>query len=87
MTMAREHEAQMDGAKQELQGELQTASAYISELEEKFYKAQRTSLELLKQLKLSECSCDDMKSEIETLRNYITDLKSRIAVYIPVKND
>ena len=28
-----------------------------------------------------------MKSEIETLRNYIIDLKSRIAVYIPVKND
>ena len=25
--------------------------------------------------------------EIETLRNYIIDLKSRIAVYIPVKND
>lgn len=28
-----------------------------------------------------------MQSEIETLRNYIIDLKSRIAVYIPVKND
>lgn len=28
-----------------------------------------------------------MKAEIETLRNYIIDLKSRIAVYIPVKND
>jgi hypothetical protein len=66
---------------------LTTASAYIIELEEKYYKAQRTSLELLKQLKASEHSCDEMQSEIETLRNYIIDLKSRIAVYIPVKND
>jgi hypothetical protein len=66
---------------------LQTASAYIIELEEKYYKGQKTSLELLKQLKQSEQSCDEMQSEIETLRNYIIDLKSRIAVYIPVKND
>lgn len=38
-------------------------------------------------MKASESTCDDMQSEIETLRNYIIDLKSRIAVYIPVKND
>jgi hypothetical protein len=35
---------------------------------------------MLKQMKESE-------NEIETLRQYIIDLKSRIAVYIPVKND
>jgi hypothetical protein len=29
----------------------------------------------------------DYVDEIETLRNYIIDLKSRIAVYIPVKGD
>ena len=28
-----------------------------------------------------------MRAEIETYRNYIIDLKARIAVYIPVKND
>jgi hypothetical protein len=28
-----------------------------------------------------------LMNEIETLRSYIIDLKSRIAVYIPVKND
>ena len=77
----------MESAKQELQNELQTASAYIVEVEDKFYKSQRTSLELLKQLKQSEGSLDDLKNEIDTLRNYIIDLKSRIAVYIPVKND
>ena len=35
---------------------------------------------MLKQMK-------DNEGEIETLRQYIIDLKSRIAVYIPVKND
>ena len=29
----------------------------------------------------------DSESKIETLKTYIVDLKSRIAVYIPVKND
>lgn len=36
---------------------------------------------------MTEGSCDELQDEIETLRNYIIDLKSRIAVYIPVKND
>ena len=49
-------------------------------LEEKVYTSQRTSLELLKQLK-------DAEIEIETLKQYIIDLKQRIAVYIPMKGD
>ena len=64
----------------QLQKELETASDYILELEDKVYKANKTSLELLKQLK-------DAEVEIETLKNYIIDLKQRIAVYIPVKDD
>jgi hypothetical protein len=52
----------------------------VLELEEKVYKANKTSLELLKQLKDAEC-------EIETLKQYVIDLKQRIAVYIPVKED
>ena len=44
------------------------------------FKANKTSLELLRQLK-------DAEVEIETLKNYIIDLKQRIAVYIPVKDD
>lgn len=87
LRVAREHENQVDQCKQELQQELTTASAYIVELEDKFYKSQRTSLELLKQLKIAEGGVEDLQNEIETLRNYIIDLKSRIAVYIPVKND
>ena len=49
-------------------------------LEEKVYKANKTSLELLRQLK-------DAEMEIETLKSYIIELKQRIAVYIPVKED
>jgi len=67
-------------ARDALQQEVESASDYILELEEKVYKANKTSLELLKQLK-------DAEMEIETLKQYIVDLKQRIAVYIPVKDD
>jgi len=67
-------------ARESLQKELENATDYILELEEKVYKANKTSLELLKQLK-------DAEVEIETLKQYIIDLKQRIAVYIPVKED
>ena len=66
--------------KETLQDELNNSSDYILTLEEKVYKANKTSLELLKQLK-------DAEVEIETLKQYIIDLKQRIAVYIPVKAD
>jgi peptidoglycan hydrolase CwlO-like protein len=66
--MSREHVAKMDEEKTTLQKELETASDYILELEEKVYKANKTSLELLRQLK-------DAEVEIETLKNYIIDLK------------
>ena len=85
--MCREHGAQLDEAKGKLQVELENASSYIIELEEKFYKSQKTSLELLKQLKQVEFENEELIHEIETLKQYIIDLKSRIAVYIPVKND
>ena len=72
--------AEAQEARDQLQKELETASDYILALEEKVYKANKTSLELLKQLK-------DAEVEIETLKNYIIELKQRIAVYIPVKDD
>jgi len=46
--MAREHIAKIDEEKNTLQKELETASDYILELEEKVYKANKTSLELLR---------------------------------------
>jgi esterase/lipase len=70
-----------------LHSDLENASAYIQEIENNNFNQHKKSLELLKLLKASESSCEEMHSEIETLRNYIIDLKSRIAVYIPVKND
>ena len=42
---------------------------------------------MLKQMKEYEGELDNANNEIEQLRQYIIDLKSRIAVYIPVKND
>lgn len=78
--MAMEHKHQIDAAKDELNKELENASDYIVNLEEKFFQAKKTSLDLLKSLK-------DSENEIDTLKTYIIDLKSRIAVYIPVKGD
>jgi hypothetical protein len=74
----RNHE--IDAQKSILQREQETASDYILELEDKVYKANKTSLELLRHLK-------DAEGENETLKNYIIELKQRIAVYIPVKDD
>jgi hypothetical protein len=63
-----------------MQRELETASDYLLEQEEKTHKANQTALELLKQLKEAE-------NEIEGLKQYVIDLKQRIAVYIPVRED
>lgn len=60
--------------------ELEKASDYILQLEDKCYQSNKTSLEILTQLK-------DTEIEVETLKQYIIDLKGRIAVYIPVKDD
>ena len=43
-------------------------------------KQSQQALELLKTLR-------DSEAEIEALKGYIIDLKSRISVYIPAKND
>lgn len=72
--------ARCDDKKGVLQSELRQANQYIRSLDDKIYKANNTSLELLRQLKEAE-------TEIETLKHYIIELKQRIAVYIPVKED
>lgn len=66
--------------KEKLHTELISASDYILELEQKVLEANQKSLEILQHLKSAE-------EEIETLKQYIIDLKARIAVYIPVKGD
>jgi len=74
------HHDNMEVQKTELQTQLQGASEYILQLESKYMEANTEQLEMLKQLKSHE-------AEIDNLRQYIIDLKSRIAVYIPVKGD
>ena len=52
----------------------------MAQLEDKVYKSNKVALELLQSLK-------DAELEVETLKQYVMDLKSRIAVYIPVRDD
>ena len=59
---------------------LEKATEAVLVMEEKVYKSNKISLEILKQLKEAEV-------EISSLQAYIMDLKQRIAVYIPVKDD
>ena len=66
--------------KEKLQKEIMKQSDYIVAVQEKCYQSNKQSLELLENLK-------DSEDEIEVLKSYIVDLKSRIAVYIPVKGD
>lgn len=51
----------------------------MAKLEDKVYKSNKTSLELLTSLR-------DRELETETLKSYVIDLKARISVYIPAKD-
>lgn len=74
-------------AKLDLQIQLNEASTFIQQLQEEIYAAKRKSLELLTELKEMSIECESLHNEINNLKAYIIDLKSRIAVYIPVKDD
>lgn len=63
-----------------MQRELLVSADFIGKLEEKVYNANKTSLELLQELKEAE-------DDIEGLRNYIVELKGKMSVYIPAKDD
>ncbi len=78
--MCRQMLGETQTAKTRLQDDLFAATDYMATLEDKVYKANKVSLELLQSLK-------DAELEVETLKQYVMDLKSRIAVYIPVKDD
>ena len=58
LAVARQHNDQIDQAKDELNRELENASDYITRLEDKFFEAKKKSLELLKSLKDAEGDCD-----------------------------
>ena len=63
-----------------MQKDLKKSSTYTTDLEEKVYAAHKQSLDLLKELKQSEM-------ENETLKSYIMDLKAKMTIYVPFKND
>lgn len=60
--------------------DLNNANLHIFELEKKVYTSNKVSLDLLKQVR-------DNEVEIEALKSYIVDLKSKCVVYIPFKGD
>ena len=78
--MCRQHLSESQESKARIQDDLHNATEYMAQLEDKVYKSNQVSLQLLQSLK-------DAEVEIEILKQYIIDLKSRIAVYIPVKDD
>lgn len=78
--MCRQHLSESQESKARIQDDLHHATEYMAQLEDKVYKSNQVSLQLLQSLK-------DAEVEIEILKQYIIDLKSRIAVYIPVKDD
>jgi septal ring factor EnvC (AmiA/AmiB activator) len=80
LKLEKELQTRIDVQAKTVDQEVNNASEYIHECEEKVEYTTRKSLELLRQLKEAE-------TEIETLKHYIIELKQRIAVYIPVKED
>lgn len=63
-----------------LRKELEKASDFMVDLEEKVHKANSTSLTLLNKVKEAE-------REVDVLKDYIYELKSKVAIYIPVRED
>ena len=70
----------LQSEKAELHCDITQASNYMMTLEDKVYSANKTSLELLKQLKADE-------EEITGLKSYILELKARVAIYVPNQDD
>jgi len=63
-----------------LRRELEKAGDFMVDLEDKVHKANSTSVTLLNKVKESE-------REVDILKDYIYELKSRVAIYIPVRED
>ena len=77
----------LDQQKEILQNEQLTASDYILEIEHKLYKANKTSLELIKLLKEAEGEIEKLKMDVELALRENIELKQKFALYIPVKGD
>lgn len=60
------------------------SSDYIMVLEDRCYKANITSLELLQTVRIYEARYE---KEIDTLKAYVIDLKSRVPNFVATKGD
>ena len=66
--------------KMAMQTDMQQLTEYLAELEEKVYKSNKISFELLQQIKQAEL-------EMEQLHGYIETLKKSQNVYVPFRKD
>lgn len=71
----RNRNQELDSQKEILQNEQLTASDYILEIEHKLYKANKTSLELIKLLKDAEGEIERLKLDVELAQKENIDLK------------
>ena len=52
----------------------------MAELEKRTFQANQTNIELMRKSR-------DLELENQSLKNYIVDLKAKLAIYVPVKDD
>ena len=72
--------------------DVQTATDYIVQLEEKCYQSNQSCIEILhtmrETIQVQKREFEErFAQEVETLKLYILDLKSRLNNYVPVKGD
>ena len=72
--------------------DVQTATDYIVQLEEKCYQSNQACIEILhtmrETIQVQKREFEErFAQEVETLKLYILDLKSRLNNYVPVKGD
>lgn len=72
--------AQVHTDRNRLKKDLKSAANYITKIEQQTLESNQRSLDLLKNVR-------DLEVEAAQLRNYIVDLKARVAIYVPVKED
>jgi chromosome segregation ATPase len=77
---ALQREQDMEESNIKLQREMEECSEFILSLEEKVYKSNKITIELLKQLK-------DDEHEILDLKDHIKELRAKVPLYCPVKHD
>ena len=52
----------------------------MAELEKRTFQANQTNIDLMRKSR-------DLELENQSLKNYIVDLKAKLAIYVPVKDD